>query len=91
MPKKRQYEVIFTRRAERVFRRLPPELVRRLDRAILALGDNPRPPGHRKLAGQDDLYRIRVGDWRVIYSIEDDRLIVLVIEIGPRDSIYRNL
>ncbi len=91
MLKKTKYEIIFTRRAEKVLHRLPQDLARRLDRAILALGNNPRPSGYRKLAGEDDLYRIRIGDWRIVYAIEDDNLIVVVVEVGPRSSIYRDL
>jgi mRNA interferase RelE/StbE len=55
------------------------------------LARDPRPPGARKLAGDrfDNLYRIRVGDWRVLYAIEDDRLVVLVLEVVRRDPAYR--
>jgi mRNA interferase RelE/StbE len=87
-PKTTKFEIIVTRRAEKILQRLPQNLVRRLDRAIKALGDNPRPTGYIKLVGEDDLYRIRVGDWRIIYSIEDKKLIVVVVEIGPRGSVY---
>ncbi len=84
------WQVITTRRAERKIRRLPKDLIKRLRKAIDALGDNPRPPGYKKLTGTD-LYRIRVGSWRIIYTIEDDQLIVLVVTIAPRGSAYRNL
>ena len=50
---------------------------------------NPRPPGVKKLAGENDLYRIREGDYRIIYTIEDKELIVLVVKIGDRKEIYR--
>jgi mRNA interferase RelE/StbE len=91
MPKTTKYEIIFTRRAEKVFQRLPADLTRRLDRAIRALGDNPRPSGYRKLVGEENLYRIRVGDWRIVYSIEDSKLIIVVVEVGPLGSVYENL
>jgi mRNA interferase RelE/StbE len=42
-----------------------------------------------RLETQDELYRIRVGDWRIIYAIDDDRLCVLIVKIGPRGSVYR--
>jgi len=84
------WQVITTRKAERRIRRLPKDLIKRLRKAIDALGDNPRPPGYKKLVGMD-LYRIRVGNWRVIYTIEDDQLIVLVVTVAPRGSAYRNL
>jgi mRNA interferase RelE/StbE len=59
--------------------------------AIRSLADDPRPPGCKRLSGHDALYRIRVGDWRIIYAIEDDKLIVLIVEIGPRGRVYRGL
>ena len=59
-----------------------------LDALRPMLADNPRPPGSIKLKGEDS-YRIRVGDYRIIYTIQDDRLIVLVIEVGHRRDIYR--
>ena len=54
-----------------------------------ALAANPRPKGVKKLSGPDDLYRIRVGDYRIVYQIHDDRLIVLVVRIGHRKDVYR--
>lgn len=55
------------------------------------MAKEPRPHGFTKLSGYENLYRIRVGDWRISYAIEDDALIVLVIEIKPRGDAYRNL
>jgi mRNA interferase RelE/StbE len=86
----KRYEIIFERDVQKVYRRLPKDLIARLDRAILALANDPRPAGCKKLTGFD-LYRIRVGDWRVTYAIEDDKLIVLVVEVAPRGGAYRNL
>ncbi|MFC2037128.1 type II toxin-antitoxin system RelE/ParE family toxin [Chloroflexota bacterium] len=84
-----RWEIHQTRQVERVLRRLPKDHLKRIDRAILALAENPRPPGCRKLRGYDSIYRIRVGDWRISYSVEDDRLIVLVIEVAPRGEAHR--
>ena len=61
----------------------------RLGRKIEKLATNPRPSGVKKLAGEDGLWRVRVGDYRIIYRIEDDRLVVLVIRIGHRREVYR--
>jgi len=83
------YRVHFAGRAARAFRKLPPEIQRRLDPAILALADNPRPPGCLKLSGPDSLWRIRVGDYRIVYQIQDEVLLVLVVNIGHRREIYR--
>jgi mRNA interferase RelE/StbE len=53
------------------------------------LADNPRPPGVEKLAGTEDLYRVRVGDYRIICQIQDEVLLVLAAKIGHRREIYR--
>lgn len=87
----RRYQVEIDRPVEKSFRRLPRDLLRRLIAAMDKLADEPRPAGSRKLVGYENLYRVRVGDWRILYQIHDDRLVVLVIEIGPRGSVYRNL
>lgn len=60
---------------------------KRVAQAISALVENPRPPGSKKLVGID-AWRIRVGDWRVIYQIQDDRMIVLVIRVCHRRDVY---
>lgn len=85
------YEILFERQPERLLRRLPRDLATRVDRAILALAEEPQPSGCRRLRGYHNLYRIRVGDWRISYAIEDDQLVVLIIEISPRGDAYRNL
>jgi mRNA interferase RelE/StbE len=59
-----------------------------MDAAIGALAEEPRPPGSKKLRGGEDLYRIRVGDYRAIYRVEDDRRVVLMIDVGNRKDIY---
>ncbi|MBI5387207.1 MAG: type II toxin-antitoxin system RelE/ParE family toxin [Verrucomicrobia bacterium] len=83
------YRVEFTSRAQRAFRNLTPDVQRRLDPAILALAGNPRPPGCVKLSGPDSLWRIRVGDYRIVYQVHDDVLLVLVVNVGHRRDIYR--
>ena len=57
--------------------------------ALAGLMDDPRPPGCLKMAGYRDQWRIRVGDWRVIYRIDDGILVVLVVTLGPRGGVYR--
>ena len=78
------YKVVLHRQVEKTLRRLPQDLLQRIDQALIELGGNPRPNGCKKLAGYENLYRVRVGDWRLSYAIEDDVLIVLVLEIAPR-------
>lgn len=56
---------------------------------IRKLADDPRPPGVEKLSGMKDRYRIRQGDFRILYEIEDDVLIVVVVKIGDRKDVYR--
>lgn len=70
--------------------KLPKAMVKKTEKAIDALAEEPRPVGVKKLKGADeDLYRIRVGDYRIIYSIEDEIKIIDIIRIGHRKEIYR--
>lgn len=77
-----------TASAAKAIRKVHPAVAKRFKVAILALGTNPRPEGLKKLAGRD-AYRVRVGDYRVIYTIVDDELVVTVIRVGHRNDIYR--
>jgi len=61
----------------------------RIMRRIDSLASDPRPEGVKKLQGEDDFYRIRVGDYRVVYQIEDDVLLVLVARVAHRKDVYR--
>jgi mRNA interferase RelE/StbE len=70
---------------------LPHHDQKRIRERIDGLAADPRPPGVKKLKGEPDLYRLRSGNYRIIYSIEDVRLIVLVIRIGHRREVYRGL
>ena len=65
------------------------KLKRRIGAVIDTLAGNPRPSGCVKLAGEDDVWRVRVGDYRVLYEVHDDRLVVLVIRIAKRSEAYR--
>jgi mRNA interferase RelE/StbE len=85
-----RWQIIVHRKAEKALKRLHGEILERTRQAIRALAENPRPIGYKKMTGYDNLYRIRVGDWRIIYAIEDDKLIILVLEVAPRGKIYRN-
>jgi mRNA interferase RelE/StbE len=88
-PGPRRYEIRLTRAAERGLAALPQADLRRVDAKILALADDPHPPGSKKLQGEEDLYRIRSGDFRVLYQVDEARLLVLVVEVGNRRDIYR--
>ena len=82
------YTVILKRSAEKELDRLPDALHRRLAAKLLELKTNPRLPGVQKLQGHDG-YRIRIGDYRVLYLINDQTEIVLVTAIGHRREVYR--
>ncbi len=83
------YQVEFSKRATKQFKAISLEIQLRLRPKIDALADEPRPSGVVKLSGEADLYRIRVGDYRVVYRVEDENLIVLIIKLGHRNEIYR--
>jgi mRNA interferase RelE/StbE len=82
------FRVEFLPAAERAFWKLTPEVRNRLRPRIDALAEIPRSPGSKKLVGEDR-WRIRVGDWRIVYQVDDDRLVVLVVRVGHRGDIYR--
>ncbi|HLB79042.1 MAG TPA: type II toxin-antitoxin system RelE/ParE family toxin [Dongiaceae bacterium] len=85
------YRVDWLPAARRMLRKLDPATREHIVRAILLLEGDPRPPGAKKLAGRDNLWRVRIGDHRVIYAIEDDRLLVVVVTVGHRREVYRGL
>jgi mRNA interferase RelE/StbE len=82
------YQLIFKPRARRDLEKLRGELAERIARAVDRLAMQPRPAGCKKLVGGENLWRIRVGDYRVVYEIKDDMLIVLVVRIGHRREVY---
>lgn len=69
---------------------LPRKMQQRILEKINQLTVNPRPVGVVKLAGEDAVWRVRIGDYRVLYEIYDDKLVVLVIRIGHRKDVYRD-
>lgn len=83
------YRIEFVKQAAKQFKALPNQEQQRLKPKIDALVKDPRPSGVVKLSGKDDLYRIRVGNYRIIYNIQDNQLLILVVKIGHRRDIYR--
>jgi len=78
--------------AKKALARLPKDRQRVIDSHILSLADNPRPAGAIPLKGEvRGLWRLRVGDWRILYQIQNRELIVLVVDIGHRSDVYRGL
>jgi mRNA interferase RelE/StbE len=93
MAKSQKYSIVITSHAERSLKKLKKEksLVRRLDKKIRSLAQDPRPPGCKKLKSDryDNMYRIREGDWRILYAVEDDQVVILIMDIARRDQAYR--
>ena len=85
----RLYTVTVDRRAAKQLEKLPVEVYVILESAIDGLALNPRPPGCKKLQGRGDQWRLRRGDYRIIYEIEDDVLRVLVVEVGHWGGVYQ--
>ncbi|MFO8013779.1 MAG: type II toxin-antitoxin system RelE/ParE family toxin [Phycisphaerae bacterium] len=85
------YRVELKPSAARALKRVPRRDRRRIARRIDALAQNPRPKAARKLSGAEAIYRVRAGDYRILYQIQDDVLLVLVVRIGHRREVYRGL
>ncbi|MFO0828728.1 MAG: type II toxin-antitoxin system RelE/ParE family toxin [Phycisphaerales bacterium] len=85
-----RYELLIKPSAGRELARLGTKQDRqRIVTAIRGLAEQPRPVGCEKLAGADDLYRIRIGDYRVVYEILDAELVITVVKVGHRRDVYR--
>ena len=83
------YIVEFSPHAARQFTKLPTPVQNRIKTHIDALSENPRPPGATKIEGEDNCFRIRVGTYRIIYDIYDEKLWVLVLRVAHRKEVYR--
>ena len=83
------YKIEIKESALKSLGKLPARQQLRIRQNIDALANNPYPPGHRKLKGEDHSYRIRVGDYRVIYDVFEKTVVVLVLRIGHRKDVYR--
>lgn len=83
------YEIEFAPRAIKDLSSIPRKDQLRIHDKIDALAAAPRPSGVKKLHGEYNLYRIRVGNWRIIYQIEDKKVLILILKIGHRKEIYR--
>ncbi|SNS99632.1 mRNA interferase RelE/StbE [Micrococcales bacterium KH10] len=83
------YRISVSRDVAKTLRRIHPQEVRRLKAAITALAEDPRPAGCVELKGGAGELRIRVGDYRVVYEVIDDELVILVLRVGHRREVYR--
>ncbi len=82
------YRVVLTEYAIRQLKKLPPQVVIKLREAIAALAVNPCPHSYIKLTNVE-AYRVRVGDYRIVYEIDDDALVIRVVEVSNRKETYR--
>lgn len=89
------YRIELTPSAEKALIKLAKgnrALVKKIDKAIMGLAENPAPLNSKQLSGEEPpLYRVRVGNYRILYHIEDDVLVVLVVHVGHRKDVYRFL
>jgi mRNA interferase RelE/StbE len=84
------YQVEISKGASKELKKLSPKLQERIHAKIDDLATEPRPDGVKKLKNRDDGYRIRVGDYRITYDILDEILLITIIEVGHRSSIYKD-
>ena len=85
------YEVQFSARALKELEKLPRQEQQRIVIRAEHLAINPHPPGSQKVHGRRELFRVRIGDYRVVYDVQDDVLTVMVVRVGHRRDVYRNM
>jgi mRNA interferase RelE/StbE len=85
------YQVTFRASAEKSLSKLPRPIQAKMIRKAAALSDDPRPSGSKKLSGPASLWRIRVGDWRMVYFVDDSMRIVDIRIVAHRKDVYRGL
>ena len=85
------YKIVWKHSARKELRKLPKATIARIVTLIESLAKNPVPPGVKKLAGTSHTYRIRTGNYRVVFNVEKDILVVEVVRVGHRKEIYRTL
>jgi mRNA interferase RelE/StbE len=81
------YQILVLPAAARAIKKLPPEAKRRIQAAVELLAEDPRPPAAKKLTGRPE-WRVRTGDCRVLYRIQDDVLTVVIVHAGHRREVY---
>ena len=86
-----RYEIRIARRAAKSLAALQRRDQQRIRAAIELLAEDPRPPACVALAGEDAVYRVRVGDYRIVYEVRDDVLLIHIVRVGHRREVYRSL
>lgn len=87
-------KIFFTKTATKELRKIRqgnPDIFRKIRESIKDLAENPFPNGYKKLKGEDDAYRIRVGSYRVLYTVKDAELLIEVFRVGPRGDVYKHI
>ncbi len=82
------YRIEIRPKVDKTLRKLPKHALEAVRRAIDAVADDPRPPGANRLSARQE-WKIRVGAYRILYLIEDERLVVVVVKVGHRKDVYR--
>lgn len=82
------YEITFKKSVAKDLKKIPKKDVSRILEVIQSLSRNPRPPQVKKLSGQER-YRMRKGNYRILYTIEDTKLVITVVKVGDRREVYR--
>lgn len=85
-----QYKIEFLKTAEKEFDKLPKEIQKRIANKLESLTINPYPSDVKALKNGEGRLRVRVGDYRMIYRVENDRLVILIIKVGNRKNVYRD-
>ncbi len=86
-----RYEVVLERNAIKALHKASPRVLRSLEAALDSIADEPRPHGLKTIDSAKKIYRVRVGSHRILYQVQDARLVVLVIRIGDRKEVYRRV
>lgn len=85
------YKILFDEDVEKDLSKMPRQIAKNILRKVLSLEHNPRPPHSLKLVGMEDVYRLKIGDYRAIYLIDDPKKVVTVYHIRHRKDVYRNV
>lgn len=83
------YTIEIKQSAKKELAQLPKHIAEKIIRQIRGLANNPKPKGYKKMVGTENAYRIRMGNYRVIYSIFNQQLVIQVIKIGHRKDVYK--
>jgi mRNA interferase RelE/StbE len=84
-----RYRIEFSPTAERQFKKLSKEVQIRLKHRIDILPENPFPRGVKKLSAEENIYRLRIGNYRIIYQVQGKALLILILKLGHRKNVYR--